>query len=163
MSQEQKKIFLNVGIKKGTFYLSSETQVDDTWEKNEFTISKKDFVRYHKPVTINGKLTKVKLSDDKFKGQCLTLMVDDGENISVVDLPVYQPNSKYKTTDSYFQSAVGALESINLGDTIGIIVNNRAKDKKGELYKNLVFFTEDKQLIKSLYDFTDVPRWAEVR
>lgn len=161
MSKSKK--FLNVGIKKGTFYLTSKKQEGDDWEKQEFRIGNEDMVRYHKNVSVNGKLTKASLEDTRYKGQCLKLMVDDGEAISVIEIPVYQPNSKIKATDQYFQSAVSALESIEIGDTIGIIVNSRATDKNGELYKNLVFFNEDNELIKSQFQFSEVPRWEQLK
>lgn len=165
MSQEQtgRKTFKNVGIKRGTLYLTSKEKEGEDWEEQNFEIRGEKLVRYHKNISVNGKLTRVQLKKDRFKGQVLSMWLDDGKDtIYSLDVPVYQTNSKMNSLDNYFQSAVAALESINLGDTIGIIVNNRAKDKEGDLYKNLVFFDENKQLIRSLFQFTEVPRWNKV-
>lgn len=165
MSQEQtgRKTFKNVGIKRGTLYLTSKEKEGEDWEEQSFEIKGEKLVRYHKHISVNGKLTKVQLKKDRFKGQVLSMWIDDGKDtIYSLDVPVYQPNSKMNSLDNYFQSAVAALESINLGDTIGIIVNNRAKDKEGDLYKNLVFFDVNNQLIRSLFQFTEVPRWNKV-
>jgi lipopolysaccharide export LptBFGC system permease protein LptF len=46
------------------------------------------------------------------------------------------------------------------GDKIKMFINNKNEDKNGNLYKNVVTLREDNSLIKSLYDFKDVPKWT---
>lgn len=152
----------DVRIKEGTFYLSSKEEKEG-WEKQTFqNPQKKDetLTRWHKKVSIDGTIENVEFKDDKFKGKVLSVLFKDKEHGDLyLSLPVYDKGGSVETTDSYFNSFVGALQNIKKGQEVKAFINNRNKDKNDRLYKNIVVLNPDNSLIKSNFEFKDVPRW----
>lgn len=149
-----------VGIKKGTFYLSENTDGGEGWEKQEFKNPQtgEDMIKYHKNISLEGELIYVGHKDDKFKGNCLVVLIKGVDETFSLEVPVLDTKG-VKATNQYFQSLVGSLESLRKGDKIKMFINNKNEDKNGNLYKNVVTLRDDNSLVKSLYDFKDVPKW----
>ena len=153
---------LNVKVKSGTFYISSKEDKGEGWTKQEFANpQKKDetLVRYHKTLSIEGRVNHLAMDDDKYQGKVLNLIVG-GENESyALKIPIMDTGGKVSTTNQYFNSLVGSLENIKKGDTVTMFVNNKNKDKNDRLYRNIVTLNSEGKLIKSNFSFSDVPRW----
>ena len=151
----------DVRIKEGTLYLSSK-EPKEGWDKQTFkNPQNKDetLTRYHKEISIQGKVEKVELKDDNYKGKVLSVMFSDKEYGELyLNLPVYSTGG-VKTTDEYFNSFVGVLENISKGQEVKVFINNKNKDKKDRLYRNIVTLTPDNKIIKSNFNFSDIPRW----
>jgi hypothetical protein len=160
MSQD--KPLLRVGIKKGTFYLSSNTDNGDGWEKQEFKNPQtgEDMVKYHKRVTIKGDIVYLAMRDDKFKGKILSMIVAGEEDSYSLEIPIMNPNGQVKATNEYFNSIVGVLDKLSFGDTVTMFVNSKNKDKKDRLFRNIVVLGEDGKAIRPSFDYKDVPKWA---
>jgi hypothetical protein len=156
---------LNVGVKKGTFYLSSNDNHGEGWERQEFKNPQTgaDMVKYHKNVTIKGDVVYVAMREDKHKGMCLNMIVSGDDVGYSLQIPIINANGSVKATNEYFNSLVGALENIEFGDTVTMFVNNKNKDKKDRLYRNIVVLDEEGKLIKSNFDFKDIPKWESTK
>ena len=151
---------LKVGIKKGTFYLSEDVAKDESWEKQEFKNPQTgvDMIKYHKNLSLVGELVYVGHVEDKFKGNCLSVLIKGDEGTYALLIPILDSKG-VKSTNSYFNSLVGSLEDLKKGEKITMFVNNKNEDKKGDLYKNIVTLREGNKLVKSLFSFSDVPKW----
>lgn len=151
---------INVGIKKGTFYLSQDADGGEGWTRQEFQNPQtgEKMVKYHKNVSIQGELTYVGLKDDKFKGKSMSILVKgEGETYSLV-IPILDTKG-VKATNQYFNSLVGVLDGLSKGSYVNMFVNNKNKDKSDNLYKNIVVLDKDNKLIKSTFGFDEVPKW----
>lgn len=152
-----------VKIKYGshTFYESSKTKKSDAYQEFKYTDreTKQEKVVYHRDLEyISGELMYVGMQDFEKGGKFLSIIIK-GENESFgISIPVYSA-SGVKTTDNYFNSMVGILENLSKGDYVNLTVNTRSKDKKGEYYRNVVALDKDNKIIKSKFDFKDVPKW----
>ena len=149
-----------VGIKQSTFYLSENNDGGEGWEKQEFKNPQtgENMIKYHKNISLEGELIYVGHKDDKFKGNCLVVLIKGDNETFSLEIPVLDTKG-VKATNQYFQSLVGSLEVLRKGDKIKMFVNNKNKDKNDNLYKNVVTLREDNSLVKSIYDFRDVPKW----
>ena len=149
-----------VGIKKGTFYLSQDTDGGQGWEKQEFNNPQtgEPMTKYHKNISIEGELVYVGLKEDKFKGNCMTVLVKAESETFSLEIPVLDTKG-VKATNQYFNSLVGSLETLEKGTKIKMFVNNKNEDKDGNLYKNIVVLREDNSLVKSTFQFSEVPKW----
>lgn len=152
---------LNVGIKKGTFYLSQDHPSGDGWEKQEFSNPKtgEPMVKYHKNVTIEGKLNYLAMREDTYKGMCLNAIIGGEEESYSLQVPIMNATGSVKATNEYFNSIVGVFEKLEKGDYVKMFINNKNKDKNDRLYRNIVVLDEDGKLIKSDFSFKDVPNW----
>ena len=152
---------LQVKVKKGTFYVSSKEDKGEGWVKNEFTDPNdkdKTMVRYHKEISVKGKFVYMAMQEDKFRGKVLSMIIQgDGESYAL-SLPI-MGNGKVKATDQYFNSIVGSLAKISKGDEVTMFVNNKNEDKNGRLYQNIIILDADGKLIKSDYEFSEIPKW----
>ena len=153
-----------VGIKKGTFYLSQDNNGGQGWEKQEFKNpqTNEPMTKYHKNISIEGKLVYVGLKDDKFKGNCMSVLIKGETETFSLEIPVLDTKG-VKATNQYFNSLVGSLETLKKGDKIKMFVNNKNEDKSGNLYKNVVVLREDNSLVKSNFQFSDVPKWDSTK
>lgn len=149
-----------VGIKKGTFYLSEDTDGGQGWEKQEFKNPQtgEPMVKYHKNISLEGELVYIGHKEDKFKGNCLTVLIKGETETFSLEIPVLDTKG-VKATNQYFNSLVGSLETLSKGDKIKMFINNKNEDKSGNLYKNVVVLRPDNSLIKSTFEFKDVPKW----
>lgn len=153
-----------VRMKKGTFYLSSETDGGEGWTKQEFKSPSDgtDMVRYHKEISIEGNLMYLAMKKDKFKGNCLSMLIRETPELTYgLEIPIMS-TGKIPKTNEYFNSVIGSLENVEKGDVITMFVNNKNKDKSGNLYRNIVTLNYDKKLIKSNFQFSEVPRWNKI-
>ena len=153
-----------VGIKKGTFYLSQDNDGGQGWEKQEFTNPQTGapMVKYHKNISVEGELVYVGLKEDKFKGNCMSVLVKGETETFSLEIPVLDTKG-VKATNQYFNSLVGSLETLKKGDKIKMFVNNKNEDKNGNLYKNVVVLREDNSLVKSNFQFSEVPKWDSTK
>jgi len=153
---------MKVNIKKGTFYISSKEDKGEGWEKNEFpNPQNKDetLVRYHRTLSIEGRLNYVAIKNDKYQGKVLSLIVG-GENESYsLEIPIMSTGSSVKTTNQYFNSVIGALENLKKGDTVTMFVNSKNEDKNGRLYRNIIVLDSNGKLVKSNFTFGELPKW----
>lgn len=149
-----------VGIKKGTFYLSEDNDGGEGWEKQEFKNPQTgaDMVKYHKNISLEGTLSYVGHKEDKFKGNCLAVLIKSEDATYSLEIPVLDTKG-VKATNQYFQSLVGSLENLKKGEEVKMFINNKHKDKKDELYKNVVTLRPDNTIVKSNFSFSDVPKW----
>jgi hypothetical protein len=149
-----------VGIKTGTFYLSQDKDGGNGWSKQEFLNpqTKEPMVKYHKEISIEGELVHVGFKEDKYKGECLTILVKGENETFSLEVPAVDEKG-VKATNQYFNSLVGSLETLKKGDKIKMFVNSKNKDKNDKLYKNIVVLREDNTLVKSTFSFSDVPAW----
>jgi hypothetical protein len=149
-----------VGIKKGTFYLSQDGDGGQGWEKQEFKNpqTNEPMVKYHKNISLEGDLVYIGHKEDKFKGNCLTILLKSESDTFSLEIPVLDAKG-VKATNQYFNSLVGSLEILKKGDKIKMFINNKNEDKNGNLYKNVVTLREDNSLVKSVFEFKDVPKW----
>lgn len=157
-----KKNLLDVRIKQGTFYISSKKDKGEGWTRQEFTNpqnKEETLVRYHKTLSIEGKLKHLSIDDDKYQGKVLKLIVRGDNESYALKLPIMDIGGKVKTTNQYFNSLVGSLENVKKGDKITMFVNNKNKDKNDRLYRNIVTLDSEGKLIKANFSFTDVPKW----
>jgi len=157
-----KKELLNVKIKNGTFYISSKEDKGEGWTKQEFPNpqkKKETLVRYHKTLSIEGRLNHLAMGDDKFQGKVLNLIVGGESESYSLSVPIMDTEGSINTTNQYFNSLVGALENIKKGDQVTMFVNSKNYDKNDHLYRNIVTLDSDGKLIKSNFSFSDVPRW----
>lgn len=155
---------LNVGIKKGTFYLSKNHPDGEGWEKQEFKNPKtgEDMVKYHKDISVEGKLVYLAMKEDRFKGMCLNMIVSGDTESYSLQIPIMNTGGSVKATNEYFNSIVGVLEKLSKGDHIKMFINNKNKDRNDRLYRNIVVLDEDGKLIKSNFSFKDIPDWSSV-
>lgn len=153
-----------VSIKKGTFYLSQDNDGGQGWEKQEFKNpqTNEPMTKYHKNISIEGELVYVGLKDDKFKGNCMSVLIKGETETFSLEIPVLDTKG-VKATNQYFNSLVGSLETLKKGDKIKMFVNNKNEDKSGNLYKNVVVLREDNSLVKSNFQFSDVPKWDSTK
>ena len=153
---------LNVKVKNGTFYTSSKEDKGEGWTKQEFANpqnKEETLVRYHKELSIEGRVNHLAMDDDTYQGKVLNIIVG-GENESyALRIPIMDTGGSVKTTNQYFNSLVGSLENVSKGDKVTMFVNNKNKDKNDRLYRNIVTLDSDGKLIKSNFSFSDVPRW----
>lgn len=149
-----------VGIKKGTFYLSSDKDGGQGWERQEFKNPQtgESMVKYHKNISIEGELVYIGHKEDKYKGNCLTVLIKGESETFSLEIPVLDTKG-VKATNQYFNSLVGSLETLSKGDKIKMFVNSRNEDKDGNLYRNIITL-KDNILVKSNFDFKDVPKWT---
>lgn len=153
---------LNVKVKSGTFYISSKEDKGEGWTKQEFQNpqnKEETLVRYHKTLSIVGRLNHLAIDDDKYQGKVLKLIVGGEKESYALALPIMDTGGKVKTTNQYFNSLIGSLENVNKGDTITLFVNNKNKDKNDRLYRNIVTLNSEGKLVKSNFSFSDVPKW----
>ena len=153
---------LEVKIKSGTFYLSSkEEQTGQYWKAVEVTnpTTGEKLKRWHKEISIEGNLLYVGMQDDKFQGRVLSMLVkgQDSETYSL-KIPILSTKG-IKATDPFFNSLALVLPKLKKGDAIRMFLNSKNKDKKDNLYKNVVVLDGQGQLIKSDVSFKDVPKW----
>jgi hypothetical protein len=156
---------MKVNIKKGTFYISSKEDKGEGWEKNEFpNPQNKDetLVRYHRELSIEGKINYLAMKEDRFAGNVMSLIVNNKEKDESYSLqiPIMNTGGTVRTTNQYFNSIAGVFKNVKKGDTITMFVNNKKKDKDDRLYRNIVVLNEDNNLIKSDFSFMDSPKWA---
>ena len=153
-----------VSVKKGTFYLSQDNDGGQGWEKQEFKNpqTNEPMTKYHKNISIEGELGYVGLKEDKFKGNCMSVLVKGETETFSLEIPVLDTKG-VKATNQYFNSLVGSLETLKKGDKIKMFVNNKNEDKSGNLYKNVVVLREDNSLVKSNFQFSDVPKWDSTK
>ena len=153
-----------VSVKKGTFYLSQDNDGGQGWEKQEFKNpqTNEPMTKYHKNISIEGELVYVGLKDDKFKGNCMSVLIKGETETFSLEIPVLDTKG-VKATNQYFNSLVGSLETLKKGDKIKMFVNNKNEDKSGNLYKNVVVLREDNSLVKSNFQFSDVPKWDSTK
>lgn len=153
-----------VGIKKGTFYLSQDKDGGQGWEKQEFKNPQtgEDMIKYHKSISIEGELVYVGLKEDKYKGNCMSVLVKGELETFSLEIPVLDTKG-VKATNQYFNSLVGALETLDKGTKIKMFVNNKNEDKDGNLYKNIVVLRDDNSLVKSSFQFSEVPKWETTK
>jgi len=154
-----------VKVKKGTFYISSKEDQGEGWTKNEFkNPQNKDetLVRYHRELSIEGKINYLAMKEDKFAGNVMSLIVNNKEKDESYSLqiPIMDTGGTVRTTNQYFNSIAGVFKNVKKGDTITMFVNNKKKDKDDRLYRNIVVLDEDNNLIKSDFSFMDSPKWA---
>ncbi len=156
------KNLLNVKVKNGTFYISSKEDKGEGWTKQEFTNpqnKEETLVRYHRTLSVEGKLNYLAIGDDKYQGKVLKLIVGGDSEDYALSIPIMDTGGSVKTTNQYFNSLIGSLENVNKGDTITMFVNNKNKDKKDRLYRNIVTLNSEGKLVKSSFSFSDVPKW----
>lgn len=154
---------LNVKVKKGAFYVSDKEDKGEGWVKNEFTDPNdkdKTMVRYHKEVTVKGRVAYMAMRDDKYRGKVLSLIIQGEEESYALSLPIMS-NGTIKSTDQYFNSVVGSLAKVKYGDVVTMFVNNKNKDKDGRLYQNIIILDSEGKLIKSDYEFSEIPKWEK--
>ena len=154
-----------VKVKKGTFYISSKEDQGEGWTKNEFkNPQNKDetLVRYHRELSIKGKINYLAMKEDRFAGNVMSLIVNNKEKDESYSLqiPIMDTGGTVRTTNQYFNSIAGVFKNVKKGDTITMFVNNKKKDKDDRLYRNIVVLNEDNNLIKSDFSFMDSPKWA---
>ena len=154
-----------VKVKKGTFYISSKEDQGEGWTKNEFkNPQNKDetLVRYHRELSIKGKINYLAMKEDRFAGNVMSLIVNNKEKDESYSLqiPIMDTGGTVRTTNQYFNSIAGVFKNVKKGDTITMFVNNKNKDKDDRLYRNIVVLNEDNNLIKSDFSFMDSPKWA---
>ena len=154
-----------VKVKKGTFYISSKEDQGEGWTKNEFkNPQNKDetLVRYHRELSIEGKINYLAMKEDRFAGNVMSLIVNNKEKDESYSLqiPIMNTGGTVRTTNQYFNSIAGVFKNVKKGDTITMFVNNKKKDKDDRLYRNIVVLNEDNNLIKSDFSFMDSPKWA---
>jgi len=154
-----------VKVKKGTFYISSKEDQGEGWTKNEFkNPQNKDetLIRYHRELSIEGKITYLAMKEDKYAGNVMSLIVNNKEKEESYSLqiPIMDTGGTVRTTNQYFNSIAGVFKNVKKGDTITMFVNNKNKDKDDRLYRNIVVLNEDNNLIKSDFSFMDSPKWA---
>ena len=154
-----------VKVKKGTFYISSKEDQGEGWTKNEFkNPQNKDetLVRYHRELSIEGKINYLAMKEDRFAGNVMSLIVNNKEKDESYSLqiPIMDTGGTVRTTNQYFNSIAGVFKNVKKGDTITMFVNNKKKDKDDRLYRNIVVLDEDNNLIKSDFSFMDSPKWA---
>jgi hypothetical protein len=154
-----------VKVKKGTFYISSKEDQGEGWTKNEFkNPQNKDetLVRYHRELSIEGKINYLAMKEDRFAGNVMSLIVNNKEKDESYSLqiPIMDTGGTVRTTNQYFNSIAGVFKNVKKGDTITMFVNNKKKDKDDRLYRNIVVLNEDNNLIKSDFSFMDSPKWA---
>lgn len=155
---------LNVKVKNGTFYVSSKEDKGEGWEKNTFpNPQNKDetLTRYHRSLSIKGKVNMLKMEDDKYQGKVLSMIIGGEDESYSLKIPVMDKGGTVKTTNQYFNSLVGSLENVSKGDEVTMFVNNKNEDKNGRLYKNIVALDSDGKLIKSNFNFKDTPKWIK--
>lgn len=153
---------LNVKVKSGTFYISSKEDQGEGWTKQEFKNpqnKEETLVRYHKKVSIEGKLNHLAIKEDKYQGKVLSIIVGGEDESYALTIPIMDTRGKVKTTNQYFNSLVGSLERLKRGEKITMFVNNKNKDKDDHLYRNIVTLDADGKLVKSNFSFSDVPKW----
>lgn len=156
------KSLVNVKVKSGTFYISSKEDKGEGWTKQEFPNPQKKeetLVRYHKTLSIEGRVNHIAMDDDKYQGKVLNMIVGGESESYALKIPIMDTGGTVKTTNQYFNSLVGALENIKKGDTVTMFVNNKNKDKNDRLYRNIVTLDSDGKLIKSNFSFSDTPKW----
>ena len=108
-----------VGIKQSTFYLSENNDGGEGWEKQEFKNPQtgENMIKYHKNISLEGELIYVGHKDDKFKGNCLVVLIKGDNETFSLEIPVLDTKG-VKATNQYFQSLVGSLEVLRKGDKI---------------------------------------------
>lgn|SRR5690625_4817331 len=148
----------NVRIKTGTFYLSSD-QEKEGWERNEFFINGKNYIRFHKPITVEGNISYVGFKEDKFKGEVLSISVNNNGDTYYLDIPVWSASKTVETLDEYFKSFVESLTELKNGQYVKMFVNSKFKDKNDRLYRNIVILDENNKLIKGTFGMKDTPSW----
>lgn len=156
------KKLLEVKIKAGTFYISSKEDGGEGWTRNEFTNpqnKEETLVRYHKELSVKGKVMYVAMKDDKFRGKVLAMIVSNEEESYSLQIPIMNEKGRVQTTNEYFNSIVGSLQNVSKGDEVTMFVNNDRKDKNDRLYRNIIILDAEGSLIKAPYNFTDVPKW----
>jgi len=131
MAQDLKK----VKVKKGTFYISSKEDQGEGWTKNEFkNPQNKDetLVRYHRELSIEGKITYLAMKEDRYDGNVLSLIVNNKEKEESYSLqiPIMDTGGTIRTTNQYFNSIAGVFKNVKKGDTITMFVNTRNEDRK---------------------------------
>jgi hypothetical protein len=99
------------------------------------------------------------MKDDKFAGKALSMIVNGKDVGYSLMIPIMDTGGTVKTTNQYFNSLVGALENIKKGDKVTMFLNNKNKDKNDRLYRNVVVLDADGKLIKSSFQFSEVPKW----
>ena len=153
---------VNVKVKSGTFYISSKEDKGEGWTKQEFPNpqnKEETLIRYHKTLSIEGKLNYLDIDDDKFQGKVLKLIVGGESESYSLAIPIMDTGGSVKTTNQYFNSLIGSLENVKKGDKVTMFVNSKNEDKNGRLYRNIIILDSDGKLIKSNFSFSDVPKW----
>jgi len=147
-------------LKEGAIYLSEKTSGGEGWKEVEVKnpSTGETSIKYHKDVSLEGVVVDVKLDDDRFKGRILDVVVQTDDDTYVITFPIMS-NGTIKTTNAFFNSIVGPLLSMETGQKVKMFANNRNKDKNGKYYRNIVLLTTDDKIIKSDYNFDEVPRW----
>ena len=161
MAQDLKK----VKVKKGTFYISSKEDQGEGWTKNEFkNPQNKDetLIRYHRELSIEGKIIYLAMKEDRFAGNVMSIIVNNKEKDESysLEIPIMDTGGTIRTTNQYFNSIAGVFKNVKKGDTITMFVNTRNEDRNGNLYRNIVVLNEDNKLIKPNFSFTDSPKWV---
>lgn len=155
---------VNVKVKSGTFYISSKEDKGEGWEKQTFKNpqNKEEILtRWHKNVSIKGKVNMLKMDDDKYKGKVLNMIVGGEDESYALQVPIMDNGGTVKTTNKYFNSLVGSLENVKKGEEVTMFVNSKYEDKNGRLYRNIVVLDSEGKLIKSNFELSEVPRWIE--
>lgn len=155
---------VNVKVKNGTFYISSKEDKGEGWEKQTFKNpqnSEETLTRWHKNISIKGKVNMLKMDDDKYKGKVLNMIIGGESESYALQVPIMDNGGTVKTTNQYFNSLAGSLENVKKGDEVTMFVNNKYEDKNGKLYRNIVILDSEGKLIKSNFQFSEVPRWIE--
>ena len=154
---------IEIRIKKGTFYVSSKEDGGEGWNRQEFRNPQnpsETLIRYHKELGVEGEVVWVGFLEDKYKGDLFGMLIKGEEGTYSLKIPVFS-SGKVEAIDQYLTSVIGAFENVNKGDKVTMFVNNKNKNKDGHLYRNVVTLDSEGKLIKSNFQFKDVPEWEE--
>lgn len=156
---------INVKNGSGTFYIVSKTDPKtEGWrfETVNNPQTKEAIDRYRKDITVEGTVQWVGLNQSKLQGVGITLNMlvkNETENVTyALEFPMLSTKG-VKAVDDYFRSVVGPLQNVSKGDKVTMFLNNKNKDKNDRLYKNVIFLDAEGKLIKSNFEFSDVPKW----
>lgn len=154
MSTTWKTIKIKSG--NGKFYTSSKEEKEG-WTKVE---NLEHGTRWHNYFSnVEGKLKKISLDEEGNYGDKLKLFVETGEDeVSVIEIGVMSASGHM---NSYAVSLVRIIDKLKIGETYTIFPNSKNKDKKGNLYRNLVFLMEDNKAVVSDLTKDDVPDWEQ--
>lgn len=156
---------INVRNGSGTFYIVSKNNPGtEGWKEETVRNPQTDeqITRFRKDISVVGTIQWVGLRESPFKGVGLTLgmLVKNEEEGVTYSLEFPMLSTKgVKAVDDYFRSVVGPLQNVNKGDKVTMFINNKNKDKNDRLYKNVVMLDSEGKLIKSNFEFSDVPKW----
>lgn len=158
---------INVKNGSGTFYIVSKTNPGtEGWKEETVRNPQTDeqITRFRKDISVVGTIQWVGLRESPFKGVGLTLgmlVKNEEEKVTyALEFPMLSTKG-VKAVDDYFRSVVGPLQNLSKGDKVTMFLNMKNKDKNGRLYKNVVILNGEGALVKSNFEFSDVPKWLK--